>query len=228
MGVHPHMPPWALLEKRFRITKVMLCQLDYGFKERISARRLNVRMKMKALRKFKSMMKPYNMSSRSSTLSNAFAQALAPSDVYNAEHLENAFKEMNLFDENGELLCTYCNGKSSSVDHLNPLVSESKFTGWGHVFGNLVPACASCNQQKGGKPWRDYVAIVGVSKERIGLLEIYEGKAPQPVSQDDLALIYPDLLDAYQRLRELSIDTLRAAQSLANEIRRLEESRKKN
>jgi hypothetical protein len=183
---------------------------------------------MKALSKFKSMMKPYNMSSRSSTISNAFAQALAPSDVFNAEHLENAFKEMDLFDENGELLCTYCNAKSSSVDHLNPLVSESKFTGWGHVFGNLVPACAGCNQQKGGKPWRDYVASVGVSKERIALLEIYEGKAPQPVSQDDLALIYPDLLDAYKRLRDLSIDTLKAAQSLANEIRRLEESRKNN
>jgi hypothetical protein len=181
---------------------------------------------MAVLSKFKSMMKPYNMSSRSSTISNAFAQALAPSDTFNAEKLKMAFEVLDLFDENGALLCTYCNEKSSSVDHLNPLVSQSKFTGWGHVFGNLVPACGSCNQKKGGKPWRDFVLEIGLSQERISQLESYEQRAPRPVSQDDLASYYPDLLEAYQRLRQLTNDSLKAAQSLANEIQRLEEKRK--
>ena len=181
---------------------------------------------MTGLSKFKSTMKPYKMASRSSTISNAFAQALAPSDSFNAEQLEKAFRELGLYDENGNLLCTYCSAKSSSVDHLNPLVYQSKFTGWGHVFGNLVPACGSCNQKKGGKPWRDFVSEITFSKERVEQLERYERKAPQPISQDDLASFYPDLLDAYQRLRELSIDTMKAAQSLANEIQRLEENRK--
>ena len=182
---------------------------------------------MKALSKFKSVMKPYKLVSRSSTISNAFAQALAPSDEFNANQFENAFRELGLYDENGGLRCTYCTAKSSSIDHLNPLVSQSKFTGWGHVFGNLVPACGSCNQSKGGKPWRDFVREIGLPKEQITRLERYEQKAPQPISQEDLAVFYPDLIDAYQRLRELSVDTLKAAQSLANEILRLEENRKR-
>jgi hypothetical protein len=183
---------------------------------------------MTSLSKFKTMMKPYNMSARSSTISNAFAQALAPSDSFDAKRLEEAFLEMGLYDENGALLCTYCSARSTSVDHLNPLVNQSKFTGWGHVFGNLVPACAGCNQKKGGKAWRDFVAEVGLEQKKIEQLEDYESRAPQAVSQDDLASYYPDLLDAYQRMRELSINTLKAAQSLANEIRRLEELRKLN
>jgi|LakMenEpi03Aug12_release.lakeMendotaPanAssembly.Ray.scaffolds.fasta_scaffold394692_2 hypothetical protein len=181
---------------------------------------------MTGLSKFKTTMKAYNMSSRSSTISNAFAQALAPSDAFDVTQLEKVFQELNLYDENGVLLCTYCSAKSSSVDHLNPLVFKSKFTGWGHVFGNLVPACADCNQKKGGKPWRDFVQNICLPEERIARLERYELSAPEPVSQEDLAVFYPDLLDAYERLRELSIDTLKAAQSIANEIRRLEENRK--
>lgn len=182
---------------------------------------------MTPLSKFKSMMKPYKLSTRSSTISNAFAQALAPSDVFDVERLENAFSELGLYDENGGLRCTYCMAKSSSVDHLNPLVNQSKFTGWGHVFGNLVPACGSCNQSKGGKPWREFVQEIGLPRAQIVRLEEYEQKAPQPISQEDLAVFYPDLIDAYQRLRELSIDTLKAAQSLANEILRLESNRKR-
>lgn len=181
---------------------------------------------MTTLSKFKTMMKPYNMSSRSSTISNAFAQALAPSDEFDADLLKQAFMDLGLYDEEGVLHCTYCGVKSGSVDHLNPLVSQSKFTGWGHVFGNLVPACQTCNQKKGGKPWRDFSAEVGLTEDRIQLLEQYESRAPEVVSQDDLTVFYPDLLDAYQRMRELTINTLKAAQSIANEIRRLEERRK--
>jgi hypothetical protein len=54
----------------------------------------------------------------------------------------------------------------------------------------------------------------------------YEKMAPPPVSQDDLAKLYPDLIDAYDRIRVLNADTLKAAQGIANEIRRLENKRK--
>ena len=166
-------------------------------------------------------MRPYRLMNRSSTLSNAFAQALAPVGEFDETRFETAFQEMGLVEVNG-LTCVYCGKRAGSVDHLNPLVKNSKFTGWGHVFGNLVPACAACNQSKGGKPWRAYAREVGMSEDLFGKLERYERQAPVPVSQDDLAKLYPDLMDAYDSLRSLSIDTLRTAQSLANELRRLE------
>jgi hypothetical protein len=109
---------------------------------------------------------------------------------------------------------------------LNPLVKDKKFTGWGHVFGNLVPACGDCNQSKGGRPWREFARDSGVSETQFRKIEEYEHQSPTPVSQDDLSKLYPDLIDAYERLRNLNEDTLRTAQSLANEIQRLEKKRK--
>jgi 5-methylcytosine-specific restriction endonuclease McrA len=182
-------------------------------------------LKVKLMSRFKSVMKPYRLLSRSSTVSNAFAQALSPADDFDEAKLIEAFENLALVGEKG-LLCLYCGKGATSVDHLNPLVKDSKFTGWGHVLGNLVPACNECNQSKGGRPWRDFVAEMGMSEEQIRRVSTYESQAPTPVSQDDLAQFYPDLNEAYQRLRELSIDTLRAAQSLANEIQRLELDRK--
>jgi len=170
-------------------------------------------------------MKPYRLLNRSSTVSNAFAQALAPADDYDEARLEAAFRGLGLVGD-GVLLCAYCSRPATSVDHLNPLVNEKKFTGWGHVFGNLVPACGDCNQSKGGKPWRDFARECGVSESQIQTIEGYERQSPTPVSQDDLSKLYPDLIDAYERLRNLNEDTLRTAQSLANEIQRLEKKRK--
>ena len=170
-------------------------------------------------------MKPYRLLSRSSTVSNAFAQALAPADEFDEAELTRVFQGLGLVGEKG-LLCLYCRESATSVDHLNPLVKDSKFTGWGHVLGNLVPACNECNQSKGGRPWREFVVEMGMDQQQVHRVEAYEAQAPEPVSQDELAAFYPDLIDAYQRLRELSVDSLRTAQSLANEIQRLELRRK--
>jgi 5-methylcytosine-specific restriction endonuclease McrA len=181
---------------------------------------------MKLLSRFRSVMKPYRLLNRSSTVSNAFAQALAPADDYDEARLETAFRGLGLVDD-GVLLCVYCSQPASSVDHLNSLVKDRKFTGWGHVFGNLVPACGDCNQSKGGRPWREFARDSGVSETQIRKIEKFERQSPTPVSQDDLSKLYPDLIDAYERLRNLNEDTLRTAQSLANEIQRLEKKRKK-
>jgi len=170
-------------------------------------------------------MKPYRLLNRSSTVSNAFAQALAPADDYDEARLETAFRRLGLVGD-GVLFCVYCSRPANSVDHLNPLVSDKKFTGWGHVFGNLVPACGDCNQSKGGRPWRDFARESGVPDLQVQRLEAYERQSPTPISQDDLSMLYPDLIDAYERLRNLNEDTLRTAQSLANEIQRLEKKRK--
>ena len=179
----------------------------------------------KRVKGFKPIMKRYKIVGRSSTISNAFAQALAPSDEFSDEKLIAAFTSIGLLGDDG-LECAYCGNSAAQVDHLNPLVKDSKFTGWGHVLGNLVPACNSCNQSKGGKPWREFASQVGVDPLRIELIERYESLAPEPISQDMLREMYPDLVEAYERMRVLSIEMLRAAQHLANEIHSLESARK--
>jgi hypothetical protein len=45
------------------------------------------------------------------------------------------------------------------------------------------------------------------------------------MSEVDLKVLYPDLMEAYERLRNLSHDLLRTADNLANEIQRLETKR---
>ncbi len=48
--------------------------------------------------------------------------------------------------------CVYCNATATHVDHVRPLCDDGS-----DDLGNLVPACASCNLGKGGRPlsqWR--------------------------------------------------------------------------
>lgn len=41
-------------------------------------------------------------------------------------------------------LCSYCGESATELDHVVPLADGGQ-----HVFGNLVPACRSCNASKG-------------------------------------------------------------------------------
>ena len=65
----------------------------------------------------------------------------------------------------------------------------------------------------------------GLSKERIDQIADYESLAPPAVSEDQLRDFYPDLIEAYERLKNLCKDMMRAADNLANEIQRLEKKR---
>lgn len=178
----------------------------------------------KTLGLFKKKMKQYKTVSRSSTISHAFASALAPADTFDEQRLEEALQILG-FGPNDTITCVYCGGSASTVDHLNGLVSSSKFTGHGHVIGNLVPACSDCNPSKGGKNWRDFCTEIGLSPEKVEQLTAYEGLAPKPTGEDELRLLYPDLMEAYQRVRTLIQEMLRTADNLANEIHRLESRR---
>lgn len=163
--------------------------------------------------------------SRSSTVTHEYAKVLAPADEYDQDQLESAFRAIGLIVDE-VLICAYCSRAAATVDHLNPLVIDKKFSGWGHVFGNLVPACKNCNESKGGKPWREFAESRGVPKSRIQNIATYESQAPVPVSQDELAKLYPDLIAAYEHMRKINLDALVTAQHLANELHRLEKQRR--
>ena len=169
-------------------------------------------------------MRRYKISGRSSTISHAFASALATVDVYDETTLIDSLKLLGQEIEE-PLRCVYCMSPARSIDHLNGLVDNKRYTGHGHVIGNLVPSCERCNTSKGGKPWREFAKSIEMPKEQFDRIASYETKAPPAVSEAELKLHYPDLMEAYERLRNLTQDLLRAADNIATEIQRLESHR---
>ena len=101
---------------------------------------------------------PYSISSkRRTTVAHAFASALAPCDKYDLEKVEAALIALGQKDLN-ELSCVYCGRPGQTWDHIENLVKAGRLNGYGHQIGNLVPSCRECNSEKGGKPFRDYIA----------------------------------------------------------------------
>jgi hypothetical protein len=101
---------------------------------------------------------------RSTTISHAFASALAPVDVFNERELIAALKNLGQKDlEN--LTCVYCNNHASTWDHLVCLVKDGELNGFGHQIGNLVPCCKACNSEKGRKNYKQFVETLYLSNE---------------------------------------------------------------
>jgi hypothetical protein len=98
----------------------------------------------------------YRISSRTPTLRNAFAQAIAPSDNYDRDRVISAIRGLKQ-DPNKNLKCVFCGKSASSWDHLFPLVKDKEFYGYGNWLGNLVPCCTDCNQRKRGVDWSEFL-----------------------------------------------------------------------
>lgn len=99
---------------------------------------------------------------RRTTIMNAFASALAPSDVVDMKRIEAALVDLGQMNFR-RLDCVYCGMLAQTWDHLENLVENGELRGYGHQIGNLVPCCKDCNSKKGGKPFRDYVETLAIS-----------------------------------------------------------------
>jgi hypothetical protein len=71
-------------------------------------------------------------------------------------------KEQWFLDFKKKGICIYCNNrsvkKSSTGDHLLPVVSNNGKKNIVTNFSNLtVPCCSECNSKKGNKNWRDFI-----------------------------------------------------------------------
>ena len=92
---------------------------------------------------------------RSTTINHAFASAMAPVDLYSEELIDKILKELECLVE-GKIICVYCGKKEAETwDHLYALVKGSEPSGYGHRYGNLIPACKECNSKKGNRDWVD-------------------------------------------------------------------------
>ena len=99
--------------------------------------------------------KPLKITSRTSTITNAFVQAVIPFAQPSETELNLSLSHLGISPSN--ITCCYCGEKATGWDHLRPLVKNKKPTGFVSDYKNLVPCCAICNSSKGGYYWKEWI-----------------------------------------------------------------------
>ncbi|WP_208380231.1 HNH endonuclease [Psychromonas algarum] len=171
---------------------------------------------------------PMKITGRSSTITNAFINAIIPINYPNNDEVKEALAILGMNDENFQ--CAYCGDTASEWDHLRPLVLNKKPTGYISEIQNLVPSCGKCNQSKGNKNWKTWItseatlspASRGISdiESRITKLTNYQ-EWEIPTKIDFEAIVGEKKWKQHWDNWQLVIDTMEQSQLLANEIKGL-------
>lgn len=176
----------------------------------------------------KTWLKQYKVSTRSSTVTNAFVAALLPHDDYDEKEVKDAMTELGQTSD--KLVCVYCGEKATTWDHLTCLVKGQKANGPGHRIRNLVPCCGDCNSSKRGTPFGDW--ILGYSHPKTGK-QVEGAKLPSTLQRHQLvaklekyqakstsrSLADSDLEIQLMTLRDSVLDILKRADKLVAEVR---------
>ena len=165
-------------------------------------------------------LKPYSIvSMRTTTVTHAFAAAIAPCDLYDDQLAREAVDSLGQ-DPDAPLLCAYCGSTAETWDHVHATVKDKKFSGHGHRLGNLLPCCKPCNSKKGNKAWRTFLTSLGLDDsklaERIELIQHY-------LKRYEYLDSIPEALPEYAQLQAVKaqvLELLSKADSLAAQIRK--------
>jgi hypothetical protein len=172
------------------------------------------------------------MVARKSTLTNAFVSALIPSFEPTPEDIDEALGILGL--DPHDLRCCYCGGLWHTWDHLRPLVTQCKPTGYITEIANLVPSCTPCNSSKGASNWKKW--MFGNAKgspltRRVPDLELREKRLTayeswrEPIKVDFQAVLGAADWMQYWSLHDAVVNDMKAAQQVANALRkRVEDS----
>lgn len=142
------------------------------------------------------MRKTLKITSRTSSITNSFVQAIIPTIHPTDDERRDALAALGMSPAATE--CIYCGGAHTDWDHLFPLVRSRRPTGYINEIRNLVPSCAPCNQSKSGRDWREWIlsratgspTTRGISnvQERIARLENFVSWGGlKPLSLEKLA-----------------------------------------
>src|SRR4051794_36104600 len=100
------------------------------------------------------MPKTTTVTAKTSTITNAFVNAIIPQIAPTASEIEEVLTLLEMTDSAD---CAYCGDPASEWDHFRPVVRDKRPTGFITEIRNLVPACGKCNQSRGswgGEKWR--------------------------------------------------------------------------
>lgn len=121
--------------------------------------------------------RPLKITSRTSSVTNSFVQAIIPDHLPDAE--EHAIVLALLGQDRFDLRCVYCGDKAQHWDHLNPFVRGKKPTGFLNEAGNLVPACGPCNTSKSGHDWLSWMYSAAVNSPKSRAVKDIDQRAAQ-------------------------------------------------
>jgi 5-methylcytosine-specific restriction endonuclease McrA len=169
------------------------------------------------------------VSGRSSSITNAFFNAIIPVHVPTPEDELEALAVLEMSPE--EICCAYCGDSHTERDHLRPIIREKKPTGYITEIANLVPACGKCNQSKGGYHWRDCMlgsaprspktrGVADLDRKVMLLGGMNLGGAP---FIDFDSVVEPQLWKEHKENWQDVLGLLAKSQTLAKEIRKLVE-----
>jgi hypothetical protein len=167
-----------------------------------------------------------SITARSSSITNSFVQLLIPVVEPTEDQIKEALDILQLSPT--DLRCVYCGDPSTEWDHLRPLVTNQRPTGYVTEIQNLVPACGKCNQSKGKKPWREWMfsaaqrspanrGIADLTK-RAAIIERYESWG-SPIQIDFEAAAGAELWADYWQHWKAVLELMRHAQTSSSSIR---------
>ncbi|HXB62351.1 MAG TPA: HNH endonuclease [Acidobacteriaceae bacterium] len=169
---------------------------------------------------------PGNIAGRSSSITNAFFNAVIPiDDPSEAEELK-ALQILGM--DPADIRCSYCGDKSTEWDHLRPIIKDQRPTGYITEIANLVPACGKCNQSKGNKTWREWiVSSAKLSPKTRGKTDIEDRVARltnyehwfKPKNIPIESIVDAELWKHHETNWRTVLDLLKESQKLAKEIR---------
>jgi hypothetical protein len=169
---------------------------------------------------------PTSVTGRSSSITNAFINAIIPVVEPTEEEELEALRILQIDPQ--DIRCAYCGDKATEWDHLRPIVSNQEPTGYVTEIANLVPSCGKCNQSKGKSHWRTWmegsarlspasrnIRDLAIRVERLGRYEAWR----QPRQIDFAKIVGPEMWQRHRKNWRDVLDLLKSSQELASEIR---------
>ena len=178
----------------------------------------------------KKKLRPHRIHGRKSTLTTAFASAIAPRDDYEPDRVNRVIRDLRQNPSN--LKRVFCGKPATSWDHLVPLIKDKKFSGYGHWLGNLVPCCTDCNALKRGVDWRDFLKSQDPSNfhaKKTLLLRHVEKYGRTKISSRKIERLCGAEMRHLDKLRDGIFDRMKEADRVASVIHeRLQKSQGKS